>query len=174
MKNVPFSAAICGLLLAGCTNQQLQPGGVGKTLESRGLSVTLETPKRDFTVGERFVAVVTARNMSNQPITINAPTQADVIIRLYAQTALYMQEIKRYPRATIAVPRTWSLAPGQSRSFHLPLVVEPDWPRQEALQLSAQINGRADVEPALTIVVQPATPDPVAEPTEPAADAASE
>jgi len=43
------------------------------------------------------------------------------------------------------VASPWALKAGQSRKFVMNLPVEADWPTEEPLKLTVELNGRADV-----------------------------
>ena len=151
-------SAACLLLttamLVGCAGSGADLRPVN-TVEVDGLSVSVEILKRDFNIGETFVATVTAENRTKMPIEIIARTGAPVYMRLWRHTGLTWQEVKRYPEAATMVMSPWTLAPGDRRVFARQLVVEPDWPTAELLRLTAELNGRDEVAPALVIEVHP-------------------
>lgn len=153
-------AAACVLLLTtamlvGCANASRVDLRPINTVEVDGLSVSVEIPKRNFNTGETFVATVTAENRTKMPIEIIARTGAPVYLRLWRHTGLTWQEVKRYPEAATMVMSPWTLAPGDRRVFVRQLLVEPDWPTAELLRLTAELNGRDEVAPALVIEIHP-------------------
>jgi len=141
-----------GALAAGCQGQKPIPVA-SNTRELAGLAVSLELPKRQFVQGEQFNVVITARNMTKRPIQIVAQSGAAVHVSIRRHNGLSWQEVKRYPQAALMVMRPWTLDAGVERSFMMQLTVEPDWPTDEPLQITGQLNGRFDPQPAVTIEV---------------------
>jgi hypothetical protein len=115
-----------------------------------------------FHVGERFRITVTATNLTDRPLRIDARTGAPVYVRLSRFTGLYEEEFRAYPQAAIMIMSAWTLRGGQSKAFPIELTVEPDWPRGEAIRLAAELNGRPDVQPVVVITIaahaRPAAP----------------
>ena len=136
--------------MAGCAARDVQVSHVS-SVAAGGLEVSVEIPKRDYTVGERFTVTVTARNESDSPVEIIARGGAPVYLRLWRCGELGWEQIHRYPRASTMLVMPWTLAAGQARSFPIVLAVEPDWPDGELLKLTAEINGRNELAPALTL-----------------------
>ena len=138
--------------LAGCEGQKVAPRPAN-SVEINGLAVTIDVPNRSFTVGEQFKVTVTAHNTTKQPMRIPAGSGAPVYVRLWRYTGLAWEEVKRYPESAVMIMRPWSLAPGQKRTFAMQLAVEPDWPTGEVLRITAELNGRAEVAPGVTVEV---------------------
>jgi len=125
-----------------------------KVVEGDGLSVAIKLPRRDLTVGEKLHVSVTATNTSDKPITIHAPTGAPVLVRVLRRTLLGEEEVKYYPRSATGNILSWTLPPGVSRPFTLIIPVEPDWPAEEVLYVSAELNGHPEIAPALFVTVK--------------------
>lgn len=146
------------LLLAGCTLFEPRPEieapiGPVSSDSADGLTVQLEVAGDQLTTGERFDVKVTAINLSNAPITIPSRSGALVYVRLFRHTGLYWQEVKRYPQAETTIMSPWTLQANSRRTFEMQLTVEPDWPTGEPLLMTAELNGRKDVAPSLTLNV---------------------
>jgi hypothetical protein len=145
--------ALAGLVLAGCQPATLVMKGEHKTISAGDIAVSLEVPKRVYNVGEKFRAVVHVQNKTNRPVTISADTSAPVLARLSHYTNVGEVELKHYPQFSQAVMKSWTLRPGEVRSFPLELTVEPDWPRGELLRMVGQVNGRPEIQPGVAISI---------------------
>ncbi|MDY6913889.1 MAG: hypothetical protein SVT52_05480 [Planctomycetota bacterium] len=139
---------------AGC-----QPGGsvdvrAIKEVVADGLSVRIEIPKRDFTVGDEFIVKLTARNTTSRPIKIDARTGTPVYVRLRRHTGVGWEEIKTYPQADVMAVNPWTLKARAERNFLVRLKVEPDWPTGEVLELTGELNSRPEAAPGVTITAR--------------------
>lgn len=144
------------LLLAacGCAKKPVIEGlAPVNALEADGLRVQIELPRRELTTGETLPVTVTVTNTTGQPIRIDSPTGAPVIIRVRRHTSLYSEEVKRYPQSATANILSWVRPARQSRTFVLMVPVEPDWPVEEILHVSAELNGYAKVAPGIAVTV---------------------
>ena len=141
----------------GCMGQSKQAARElpRHTVVSQGLGLTLVLPNRQFTTGQTIQARVIAENLTSQPITINSPTGALVVMRLLRHTGLFWQDVRSFPESTTMVLTTWTLRGGQQREFIVSLRVEPNWPTQEVLRLTAELNGRNEQQTGLDIVINP-------------------
>jgi len=143
------------LLLATCAKPTAAPvaAAPANAVTAGNLRVSVELPRRDFVVGESFSVTVTAVNLGQSAITIPAESRAQVFVDISRRTPLGWEELLRYPPAPAVVMCPWTLGPGQQRSFTLNLTVEPHWPTNELLYLSAELNGRPDAAPGIAITV---------------------
>jgi len=143
--------------LAGCAAPEMQFGpGPGNSAEAKGLIVHVSVPKRDFAVGEQVKVTVTAVNTTRRPISFNATSSARAIVRLFRHTGMGWEQVRRYPQAAAMILSPWRLERGQRRSFVLMVPVEPDWPSEEPLRLTGELNGRGDLAPGVVIRVRSA------------------
>ena len=149
-------ALLVTLMLIGCNGAEVPFGS--DSAEATGLTVRIEAPKTTFLTGEEFKAVVVARNTTHKPMRIDATTGAPVYLRIWRHTGLGWEQVKRYPQVATMVMNPWTLEPRSERRFELHLVVEPDWPTNEALLLTAELNGRGDVVPSIFIGIVPRAP----------------
>lgn len=154
MKFVILSLLVFGgfVIFLGCGQQNLSVHPAN-TVKTDGLEVSLDVPKRNFKPGETFRVKLTARNTTKDPMRILATTGAPVYVRIWRHTGLGWEEVKRYPRAATMVMSPWTLEPHSVRSFVMQLTVEPDWPTAEALRITAELNGRREAAPGVTIEV---------------------
>lgn len=143
-------------LAAGCGQPARAPATAVNAATVDGLCVSLEIPCRSYVCGQSFPAVVTARNLCDQPICIEAATGAPVYIDLWRNTGTVWERVKTYPQAAPMVLAPWRLEAGAAREFRLCLKVEPDWPTNELLKLTARLDGRPQPQPNIFIAVQPA------------------
>jgi hypothetical protein len=147
MKTLMTATIVLSLLvLGGCPSEQMdQASGLTNTATKDGLSVRLELPMRNLYWGQSVTATVVATNTSGRAITVQRPTQAPVLVKVWRHTVAGLEEVKRLPAASVMVAGTWKLEPGASRTFTLELPVERDWPTGEPLRITAELNGRPDV-----------------------------
>lgn len=171
MRNCLALVLASAFVLAGCP-KPAEPVTATNVVRSNDLELKLALEKRTFAPGEKFTATVTATNVSGDPITIKASSGAAAWLTVYAYNPLRMDQVERYPKSAMSVPMTWTLDPGQSRSFTMELTVEPNWPRGEFLLLSAELNGRPNPVVGVVISVSRETPTPAAPPSEAAPAAA--
>jgi hypothetical protein len=145
------------LLAGGCVQTpEMETAKVSNAAAAKGLKVQLELPTRDFQTGQIIRVSVTATNTTDKPIDVCSPTGAPVLVRITRETLLHPEEIKVYPTSATTNILSWTLPAGQTRTFVLMVPVEPDWPVNEILFLSAELNGYAALAPNLAIMVKPA------------------
>lgn len=149
-------AFLAALIPIGCNAAKVDLSS--ESAEAGGLAVRIEAPKTTFLRGEEFKVAVVARNTTQKPMRIDAVTGAPVYLRIWRYTGLGWEQVKRYPQVATMVMNPWTLEPRSERRFELNLVVEPDWPTNEALRLTAELNGRGDVVPGILIAVVPRAP----------------
>lgn len=149
-------ALLVTLMLIGCNGAEVPLGS--DSAEAAGLMVRIQAPKTTFLTGEEFKVVVVARNTTHKPMRIDATTGAPVYLRIWRHTGLGWQQVRRYPQVATMVMNPWTLKPRSERRFELNLVVEPDWPTNEALLLTAELNARGDVVPSIFIGIVPRAP----------------
>lgn len=159
---------ISAFLLLGLTGTVLLSGGCngsgenkitayGNSVESNGLCARIALPDNTFNAGEIFLATFAATNKTDKPMTIHAISGSPVYVRLWRRTAVGWETFKRYPEAVVMVMKSWTLEPGQTRTFPMQLVVDRTWPTSEPLRLTGELNGRQDVRPNVTIWVNNGT-----------------
>lgn len=153
MKHALIIGCCAAFLVAGCAPAAVDANGETNVAKSADLAVSLTIPKRSYCVGETMQVVVTVANLTGQPKTIAATTAAPVQFVLTRETQRYNPVVKKYPQFAAPAMSPWTLAPGQVRSFEQTLTVEPDWPREELLRLTANIAGRPDAAPSLVLIV---------------------
>jgi hypothetical protein len=139
------------LVLSGCKGPQIELGP--NTAGVNGLVVQIDPSNTIVVKGETLKVVVVGRNTTREPIRIDARTGAPVYVRIWRYTGLAWETVKRYPEVATMVMTPWTLAPHSERWFELNLTVGPDWPTNEPLRLTAQLNGRTDVVPHVDIMV---------------------
>jgi hypothetical protein len=125
---------------------------------NQGLLLGVNLPGRYFARGDTVPLTLLARNVTDRDMVIHADSGALVYVRLARHTSMAWQEVKRFPAAAVTVARDWKLPAGGSHKFVMNLDVTPDWPTGEPLRLTAELNGRDDVQPAALIEVF-ATPE---------------
>lgn len=142
MNRVTFAAMFCVMaFLAGCAEPaRLAPRRGGMT-QANGLELSLNLSSTAVRAGDELIVTVTARNASDKPITIHAPNSSAVWIRVWRNTPMGWDVVKTYPRAVARVEGVLKLAPGQQKQFAMTLPVEPDWPTNEKIRISGEING---------------------------------
>jgi len=158
MRTVCVLMLLGGVALAsGCARQEMQtgPAGLVDTVERDGLAVTIESSQPTVRAGEELRLVVTVRNTTRRAVRIDARSGAPVYLRLWRNAGLYWNQVKRYPEAATMILSPWSLPARQQRQFVLALPVEPDWPTGESLKITAEINGRPELEPSVRVIVHP-------------------
>ena len=156
------SRLLCVLSLAALAGACQPPKPIATTpnanqavARSADLEVTMTLPKRTFQVGEPFSVAIAVQNLTTHPIRIQADSRDLVQARLFEKTLLGWERLKEYPRASTTLLTDWTLPAGQSRTFQLNLVVEPDWPAAAPVRLAGVVNGRGDVSPFVVIQVAP-------------------
>ena len=153
------SAGLCLLVLAGmilnggCGSGEIATTPTSSTVEVDGFSVSLDIPARTLTRGESFSVTVTATNSTKRPMQIVSTSGTPVYVRISRHTGLVWEVVKTYPEASTMIMNPWTLDRESSRSFVMQLTVEPDWPRGEPLRLTAEINGRSEIAPGITVEV---------------------
>ncbi len=160
-SQIVLPAVLAAALLSGCPGQSPQPTTQPRQAASRpatgtareDMALSLELPKRQFTMGEKFKIRLTARNISNRTIRIPVSPGAPIKIRIWRRVAMGWDEIRTYPQAAQLTTHPWQLKPGQERSFEMVLTVEPDWPTQDRVAVIAELNGRPDLRARDTITI---------------------
>lgn len=153
MKRLIAFALLTGAL-AGCQGaSDGHPMGLAEanSQTAGGLTATIQMPTRFYSVGDAFSVVVTIVNSSQQAQLIGPSTGAAVYVKVMRWVPQGWVEVKRY---SSAASKPWTLSPGSSRSFPIPLHVESDWPTDEPLRITAEINGRPDLAPGIVVQVQ--------------------
>ena len=147
------SVALAGA--AGCTQPPKYQTDVPiDTVQAKGLKVTIQVPQRYYRIGDTVRATVTATNTTGKSISIVSPTGAPVLVRVLRYTMLAPEQVHVYPQSTTSNILSWTLPAGQSRTFVLMVPVEPDWPVEEILYLSAELNGYSQIAPSVAILVK--------------------
>ncbi len=146
------------LLLAGCdlfqTPPEIEPPiGPAGIATADGLKVQLEVSRDQLITGDEFLVKITAINLTDDPIAIRSRSGALTHVRIFRHTGMHWDEVKRYPQAETAMMSPWILEANSVRTFEMQLTAEPDWPTGEPLLMTAELNGRKDVSPSLTVNV---------------------
>lgn len=145
-------------LLTGCVAWHTKTpiaGDETATVQADDLTVSLHMPKRTLIPGEAFTAVIKVCNHSNRRVNIEPGCGALAYLIVQRQVQGSFVETKRFPELAATQQKAWHLEPGKTREFPLSVVVAPDWPTCEPLQLVGQLNGRPDVQPNMIIQVIP-------------------
>jgi len=148
----------------GCRKVELDTP-LRSSVQTDGLSVSIEIPKRVLDLGEDLQVIVAAANVTGRPIRIIADTRALVYVKIWRHTGLDWEEVKRYPQAATMVMTPWSIEGGSERRFVMLLTVEPDWPTGEVLAMTGELNGWEQAIPQVKLEVAPpsrAVPSPPA------------
>ncbi len=160
MKYAPLLLASIALYLTGCPSEKTEThpplaGELTDVAVTGELSIEIRVFKKIFRPGETAKVFITARNNGSEPIEINATSAAPVFVQVERFTDAHWARVARYPQAAAMVMSPWTLKPGASRQWEMPIPVEPDWPAAEPLKLKAWLNGRADTTAAVEIEVAP-------------------
>lgn len=143
------------LAQAGCSTPPVEFGpDPGNTLQSDGLIVHVSVPRRYFTVGQHVKVTITAVNTTRRPVRLSANSSALAMVRLFRHTGIHWELVRQYPQSAAMLTSPWQLEGGSRRVFVLTLLVEPDWPRNEPLRLTGELNGRDDLSPSMMIRVR--------------------
>jgi len=156
--NARWIHAVCWLAAVwagGCgPREDLRAGREVNSAERDGLVVEIELTRREFAVGQTMPVTVTALNTTRRDLDILASTGAPVYVKVWRNIGVGWEEVKRYPQAAVMVMSPWSLEARGRRTFPLSVPVEPDWPTNEPLRVTAELNGRPEVAPGIIIRVQ--------------------
>ncbi|MFP4106746.1 MAG: hypothetical protein ACLFVU_11730 [Phycisphaerae bacterium] len=169
MKKIDLSlvgvALTAGLLLVGCKPPEADTGykkdtdevqaGQDVDIARDGLQMALRLDRRTVEVGDTLGVKVLVHNGSQEPITINATSSALVKLFLWQDSAVGMSKKKTWPQAAAMVMSSWTLEPDEQREFIFELPVDRTWPTGELAWLSAELNGRDDLQPQLFVQVLP-------------------
>jgi len=149
MKKVVSISSIFLLFFAiGCAPSKPTKVVVNDLLwkaRSNGLILKVRINRRYCVRGQTIRLTITAINTSKKDVHIPADTGALVYAKLWRHTATGWELVKRYPQSMVMVASPWILKAGQSRKFVLNLPVESDWPTEEPLRLTVELNGRPDL-----------------------------
>jgi len=156
MKATLVSLVSLALLgAAGCARAPgIQTEMPTNTVQAKGLEVTVQVPQRYYRSGDTVKVTVTATNTTGKPISIHSPTGAPVLVRIIRYSLLSPEQVHVYPRTTTSNILSWTLPAGQSRAWTLMVPVEPDWPVEEVLYLSAELNGYSQIAPSVAVLVK--------------------
>lgn len=151
-----LAAVLAAAAAAGCAGSNSAINGAPSSrVVVDGLAVSLELPARAFRPGQTFTVNLSAENVSGRPIHLDARTRSLYYLRLWRDTTIGWEPLRRYPQSEAMVPGPWTLAPGKRRAFGpITLTVEPDWPRGEMLRITGELNGRPNAKAAVEIVVE--------------------
>ena len=168
MRTVPLTAALTiACALAGCAKSKSELEIASGRAVSRGLAVTLKLPARSFIVGEQFEVTLIAENTTGEAIHIDARSASPYFLRVWRDTSVGWEQVRRYPQVDLTVMSPWTLEAGARREFAgVKLKVEPDWPRVEMLRITGELNSRPDARPAVLVIIEPASPAPQGRPEE--------
>ncbi len=152
-----FTSIIVALALSSCapTCKPEIPAGEQAVTKSADLSAIMVIPKTVFHWGDALPVHIIITNTGDKPVTIQPPSGAPAYVSLSRVGRLYTEMLKRYPEFPTVSMSPYTLAPGESRTFRLDLVVGRDWPTHEKLRLVSEISGRNDIAVPLMIMVLP-------------------
>lgn len=119
------------------------------------LAATIGVDRGSVRVGESLTVRLTAENVGNDPIQINATSAALMRVTVWEYDGQRWQPTKRYPEVAAQVMTPWALAPKASREFATTIPVEPDWPVLQNVKITAELNGRPDVRPYVMVEARP-------------------
>jgi hypothetical protein len=152
MKTAALTVSVVLLGLAmGCKPGQIKPSAATQPVRfnqtKEGLSLDLMVPQRNLVRGDKVEMTVVAKNVSDKPATVTANSGAPVFIRIYRKAGNAWEQVAQYPQTAAMVKHTWTLAPQEVRKFPMTIPVSPEWPVNEPLQITAELNGRPDLCP---------------------------
>ncbi len=156
MMRTTCLAVVClaALWATGCGPQaDMDADAPTNVMEEKGLRVRIALPSRRLTIGEEVPVRVTATNTTDEAIEIHSPSGAPALVTVTRQTMMLAEQVREYPEAATAQVLSWTLPAGQSRQFVLRVPVEPDWPVDEILYISAELNGYSQIAPAVAVLV---------------------
>jgi len=155
MRTALWSLVSLALLAAGgCAEKPKLDDLATNAVEADGLKVQIQLPGRQFQTGQMLRVNITAINTTKKPIEIHSPTGAPVLVRVLRHTMLAAEQVRVYPRSATANILSWTLPAGQCRNFALRVPIEPDWPVEEVLHVTAELNGYGKAAPGVFIVVR--------------------
>ena len=147
-------AAVLCLGTLGCAGAAGPKGPAEVWKDARGgLVLQVRVPNRLVVRGEVLPVEVTAVNRTREDMIIRADSGALVYVTLWRRGAVGWEEIKRFPETTVLKARPWKLSAGRSHTFTLNVRVSPDWPTNEPLRLTAELNGRPELRVGGVITV---------------------
>ena len=151
---LPCLATLVAMALVGCADRALDTGPVQRFREANGLKVQIELAGRYLKTGDSLRVSVTATNTTGKPIVIQSPSGAPVLVRVLRHTGLNREQVRYYPGSATPNILAWTLPARQSRTFVLMVPVEPDWPAEEILHVSAELNGYSHIAPTVAVIIQ--------------------
>ena len=140
------------LTAGGCARSEFDTDTASNIAQADGLKIQVDLPGRHLTTGQSLRVAVTATNTTGKDISIHSPTGTPVVVRILRHTMLTRELVRVYPGSATANILSWTLPAGQSRTFVLVVPVEPDWPVNEVLHVSAELNGYGQIAPAVAVV----------------------
>ncbi len=152
--------SFAAVLAVGCENDNAVKtpplaSEVTDVASADGLSVEARVFKKYHSPGEKLTVVVTARNLTDQAIRIQARSQALAFVEVQRYRNAHWARVKRHPEAAAMALRTWTLPAGEKRQWTFPLEVGPDWPTSEELRIQAWLNGRPEIAPTVKVQIVP-------------------
>ncbi len=150
--------SLAALLLAGCNGMndddaEPMPAPNRDTVSSEQFEVTMTVGDQTVLAGEDIKVVLSITNKTEQPVEITANTGALTYVRVWRDTAVGWEQLRRYPQVTTMMMQPWTLGPGKTRTNVMRIPVEPNWPVAEPVRITGEWNGAADLRPAVTIHV---------------------
>ena len=140
MKYAVCTLAIALAVVAGCERNVAHQRQV-LAARAEDIRLTLSLSTTALAAGQDVRVIATAVNNTRRPLEITASTSALVIVRLWRQTPSGWTQVREYPETALQVLHPWTLAPGEQREFEWTLTVEPNWPPNEPLRMTAELNG---------------------------------
>ena len=154
-KRIALSLMMIALVAVGC-EQQTPMSDLTPAHAVGDVSVDLSVSNPLPTVGETLEVVVVATNHTDQVIRIVSPDSGLVILRLGRETIPGWTEYMHFPETVLMALHPWALQPGEAREFKTSLPIDQRWPPNEALRLTAELNGHIAESRALDLRVAPA------------------
>jgi hypothetical protein len=138
------------LLVGGCGLFGKKPAPMSpietNCVECESMSVTIELPKRRFSVGENINLRIIARNTGDQNIAFTSDTTALYKVTIFRMTALGWRWVNQYPQAAMKVEKKWTLQSGQTVKYNQVIPVGRDWPMDEALKMVVELEGGPELK----------------------------
>ncbi len=157
---------------AGCPAPGPTP--LGGQATSGDLLATIDVDTRIVRPGDTVNVTLTVRNTGGEPMVIEAPTSAPIIVAVWRYDLRFgWRRVREYPETALYRLTTWTLTPGGEgeRTYEMPLTVEKDWPVLNRAKITAELNGRPGARPFVLIDVLPVLEAPSTQPAPPAGDA---
>ena len=140
---------VVALSAAGCFRKWPTAPVVQDTYTVReGVLVNMHLPRRIYDFGDCFAVVVTARNLTDEPIRIEPVGEAQVHVEITSKIPP--------PRLREGPPgQPWTLGPREIRTWTVPLTVGREW-RMDETYIRTRVSGLLDSDNVMAIWINPA------------------